>query len=123
MDSKMQFKQGSIIDDVMPLTNSNKCQFSSYFEEVTVVQPQHPLCGQRCEVIQVSRADAPSITIKSPDGTQVTMPLGWTDYVNSSASSSPSGTSHTSHLLDINGLLDVVKIVIRIKSGDLETSQ
>ena len=120
MNSKMRFKQGSIIEDVMAGSSNNKSQFHSNFAEVTVIQPEHPLCGQRCEVVQVNRAHSPGITIKAPDGMQITMPVGWTDYVDSPDSSLSSGASH---LLDLEGLLNVVSIVARIKNGDLETTQ
>jgi hypothetical protein len=122
MGNEMQLKQSGIAECVMDSSGNNKYQFNFPLTHVTITHPQHPLRGQRFEIIEVNQGDAPSITIRHPDGTQNTIPLGWTDYVDSSASALSSDTTDTSHLLDIKGLLDVVRIIAGIKSGDLEAS-
>lgn len=122
MSNKMRYKQCSITDGGMAITGNNECQINPKIEEVTVVRTEHPLCGQRLEVVRVSRVKSPNIMIKQPDGSQITMPLSWTDYADSSDSSPAAGDSQVSHLLDVDSLLDVVKIVARIKNSELEAS-
>ena len=122
MVNEMRLKQSGITEGVIHDTNNNECQFNFPPTHVTITHPQHPLQGQRFEFIEVNQGDAASVTIRHLDGTQNTLPLGWTDYVDSLASASSSDTTDTSHLLDLEGLLDVVKIVARIKNGDLEAS-
>jgi hypothetical protein len=122
MGDQMRVKQSGIAECVTDDANSNKCQFGFPPAHVTITHPRHPLQGQRFEFIEVNQGDAASVTIRHLDGTQNTLPLGWTDYVDSSASALSSDTTDTSHLLDLEGLLDVVKIVARIKNGDLEAS-
>lgn len=120
MGNERRLKQSGIAECVMHYTSDNECQFNLPLQQVTITHPQHPLRGQSCEIIEVNRAGSPSIRIRHPDGMQSTMPLSWTNYVESP---DPSSSSGASHLLDVNHLLDVVRIVARIKSGDLEAPQ
>lgn len=76
---------------------------------VTIVSPQHSLHGQKAEVIKINQPPESDITVKLQNGSVVNLPLSWTDYI------APTKNINVAHLLEIEGLLEVVRLVKRIK--------
>jgi hypothetical protein len=82
---------------------------------VTITHPCHPLHGQRLQVINLHRGAEPEIVVQFPGDHHVRVPLNWTDYPSSQACHPPSDPSH---LLDLDGLRQVVQLVDRIRRDD-----
>jgi hypothetical protein len=78
---------------------------------VTITHPHHPLRGQQVEIIRLRRGTEPQLIVRLPDGRHATMALSDTDYLGSLADERP---LRPDHLLDLNGLRQVLQVLDRI---------
>ena len=79
---------------------------------MTITHPYHPLCGQQVEVIRVRRGADPDLIVRLPSGIHATIAMSWTNYATSSDSDPPSVSPH---LLDVNGLRQIVQLIDQIR--------
>ena len=79
---------------------------------MTVTHPQHPLTGQRVEVIRVRRGVEPSLVVRSPDGLHVALAFGWTDYPTPGA---PVPSPTAPHLLSVDGLRHLAQLIAQFQ--------
>ena len=75
---------------------------------VTMIHPHHPLYGKKLELVRVLRDKNSRLVVRLPEGKNVWIPRDWTDYESSQGNEI---VSNPSHLLDIRGLCEMVKIV------------
>lgn len=78
---------------------------------VTVTQRIHPLRGQRVRVIKVTRGANPKVTIKHPNGYNLTLDLDCTDYSEISNSSK----KEASFLFTTKCLRQMAELIEQIK--------
>jgi hypothetical protein len=74
---------------------------------VTITYQHHPYRGEKLELLQDMDH---CLYVLLPDGTRSLIPKRWTDYSNPS--------SEESHLLDIQGLLEITNMVARMKQKE-----
>jgi hypothetical protein len=80
---------------------------------VTIIHPHHPLKGQKLELIRVLREPNSRLIVKLPDGASTHLERDWTDYAQlSGAVALPDST----HLLQIEGLRELIKMVDQTRS-------
>ena len=79
---------------------------------MTITHPHHPLCGQQVEVIRIRRGADPDLIVRLPSGIHAAIAMSWTDYAASSDSEPPPVPTH---LLDINGLRQIVQLLAQIR--------
>lgn len=79
---------------------------------VKIIHPDHPLVGQKGEVVDASY---PTITIRGADGSDLTLPMSWTDYAKSKGNGR---SGNKGHQLSIEGLLEIAEIVLKAKPSD-----
>jgi hypothetical protein len=82
---------------------------------VTITHPNHPLCGQQVEVIRIRRGTDPDLIVRLPSGLHAAITMSWTNYAAASTLDSP---PIPSHLLDLNGLHQVVQLIDHIRQED-----
>jgi hypothetical protein len=82
---------------------------------VKVTHPHHPLYGQKGRVIRARRGLHPRLTIELSDGTQARVDPRHTDFV---VSTMPKSVRGAGPLLDVDGLLHIIKIINRMKCED-----
>ena len=82
-------------------------------EWVTITYRHGPHCGQKVKLVRFKAEDNALVTVELPDGARVQLPTSWTDLAHSDGKDD----SEFPHLLDINGLRLMSKI-IRGKSDD-----
>lgn len=81
----------------------------------SVTHPGHPLYKQKLKVLSIRRCKSvPRLVYLAKDGTTSTIRLSWTDYEGVPQGKPPLDSDY---LLDIRGLLEVVKIVAHLKQG------
>jgi hypothetical protein len=78
---------------------------------VTITHPHHPLRGQRVEIVRIRRGNDPDLIVVLPDGRHAAIALSSTDYA-SPAENSP--TVAAEHLLDLDGLRQVIQLLDRL---------
>jgi hypothetical protein len=79
---------------------------------VTITHPYHPLRGQQVEVICVRRGTDPDLVIRLPDGLHAAIAMSSTDYAVPPDLDPPSVPPH---LLDFDGLRQVVQLIEHIR--------
>jgi Family of unknown function (DUF5372) len=79
---------------------------------VTITHPHHPLCGQQVEVIRIRRGTDPDLIVRLPTGIHAAIAMSWTNYATSSDSEPPPVPTH---LLDIDGLRQIVQLLDQIR--------
>jgi Family of unknown function (DUF5372) len=82
---------------------------------VTVTHPHHPLRGQRVEIVRIRRGNDPDLIVMSPDGRHTAIALSSTDY-ESSPEIPPAVAAE--HLLDLDGLRQVIQLLDRLAQAD-----
>jgi len=78
---------------------------------VTITHPHHPLRGQQVEIIRLRRGKDPQLIVRLPDGRHAAMALSDTDYLSSLEDERP---LRPDHLLDLNGLRQILQVLDRI---------
>jgi hypothetical protein len=78
---------------------------------VTVTHPHHPLRGQQVEIVRLRRGTHPQLIVRLPDGRHAAIALSDTDYLASPEDQRP---PRPDHLLDLNGLRQVLQVLDRI---------
>ena len=78
---------------------------------VTVTHSHHPLCGQQVEIVRIRRGADPDLIVRFPDGLHAAIAMSLTDYAVSSDQDPPPAPMH---LLDFNGLRQMVQLVDHI---------
>jgi Family of unknown function (DUF5372) len=79
---------------------------------VTITHPHHPLCGQPVEIVRVRRGTDPDLVVRLPDGQHSAIAMSWTNYVTSAEHELP---AISPHLLDFDGLCQVVRLIEHIR--------
>jgi hypothetical protein len=79
-------------------------------EFVTITHPHHPLRGQRVEIVRLRRGIDPDLIVRLSDGRHAAIALSGTDYL---APPEVDSTSPPTHLLDLNGLRQVLRFLDR----------
>jgi len=79
---------------------------------VTITHPHHPLCGQQVEVIRVRRGADPDLIVRLPSGLHAAIAMSWTNYATAS---DPDSSPVSPHLLDVNGLHQIVQFIEQIR--------
>ena len=79
---------------------------------MTITHPFHPLRGQQVEIIRIRRGTDPHLIVRLPDGIHAAIAVDWTDYATPSDLEPPSVPPH---LLDFDGLCQVVQFIDRIR--------
>ena len=79
---------------------------------MTVTHPHHPLCGQQVEIVRIRRGADPDLIVRLPDGLYAAVAMSLTDYAASSQHDPPPDPMH---LLDFNGLRQIVQFIDRIR--------
>jgi hypothetical protein len=79
---------------------------------VTITHPFHPLRGQQVEIIRIRSGTDPNLIVRLPDGSHAAVAVDWTDYATSS---DLEPLSVPPHLLDFDGLCQVVQFIDRIR--------
>ena len=87
---------------------------------MTITHPHHPLCGQQVEVIRIRRGTDPDLIVRLPDGLHAAIAMSWTDATAASQSIPPPASPH---LLDLNGLRQVVQLSEHIRQEGRDSSQ
>jgi hypothetical protein len=79
---------------------------------VTITHPHHPLYGQQVEIVRIRRGVDPDLIVRFPDGLHAAVAMSLTDYaVSAEDDLSPVPI----HLLDFNGLCQIVQFIDRIR--------
>jgi hypothetical protein len=78
---------------------------------VTVTHPHHPLCGQQVEIVRIRRGADPDLIVRLPDGLHAAVAMSLTNYTAPSDYEPPPVPIH---LLDFNGLRQVVQLIDHI---------
>ncbi|MGB7926401.1 MAG: DUF5372 family protein [Pyrinomonadaceae bacterium] len=90
----------------------NDSQYTPNSEEllnsVTVLHPDHPLHGQKVEIVTDRYRVPDELIVRLPDGTHCALPQCWTDY---QGKVDPDSQAIASHLLDIDGLRAATKFI------------
>ena len=91
----------------------NTPQIEGVKVKVRVIHPHHYLFGKSVEIVRNIR-DSEDVVIQLPDKTYTLISLQLTDYY------SPEGgvLKARAHLLDIDGLIEVVKLIDSIRSRE-----
>jgi hypothetical protein len=83
---------------------------------VTVTHPQHPLRGQRVQIVRIRRraGGAPDLVVRRPDGAHTAIAMSGTDYaaVPELATDTPALP-----LLDLDGLWRAVDLVAPLRQN------
>jgi hypothetical protein len=79
---------------------------------VTITHPHHPLCGQQVEVVRIRRGADPDLIVRLPDGLHAAIAMSLTDYAASPEHDPPPAPMH---LLDFNGLRQIIQFIDRIR--------
>jgi hypothetical protein len=79
---------------------------------VTITHPHHPLYGQQVEIVRIRRGTDPDFIIRLPDGLHAAIAMSLTDYAAPSDHDPPPAPMH---LLDFNGLCQVVQLIDHIR--------
>ena len=79
---------------------------------MTITHPQHPLCGQQVEIVRIRRGVDPDLIVRLPDGSHAAIAMSSTSYAAPPDHDSQL-VSH--HLLDFNGLCQVVQLIDHIR--------
>jgi hypothetical protein len=80
---------------------------------VTITHPYHPLYGQQVEIIRVRRGRDPDLVVRLPDGHHAAIAMSWT---SSSPPAPLEAPPITPHLLDLNGLRQIVQLLEHIRN-------
>lgn len=82
---------------------------------VKITHPFHPLYGQTARIIRIRSGDNARLTVELTDGSRTAVEPNHTDFAGS-------GTSDTATtampLLDIDGLLNIAKLIKQVNSRD-----
>ena len=78
---------------------------------ITITHPHHPLNGQRLELVGVLRGPNSRLVVKMPDGSRVRVVRNWTDYARLSGDVELPAASH---LLPVEGLRELIKIIAQM---------
>ena len=82
---------------------------------MTITHPQHPLRGQRVEIVRVRRGMEPDLIVRLPDGLHAALAVDWTDYlVPDAAALAPAAP----HLLAVEGLRQLAQLVAQVRHGE-----
>lgn len=81
---------------------------------MTISHPFHPLRGQQVEIIRIRWGTDPNLIVRLPDGLHAAIAVDWTDYATPSDLEPPSVPPH---LLDFDGLCQVVQFIDHIRQG------
>lgn len=87
-----------------------------YPSVVTITHPYHPLLGQILEVVRVQRKDKSRLLVRHPEGRLYSIPRDWTDFDTLQVEQTEATDAH---LLDINGLCTIAKIISNINAESL----
>jgi hypothetical protein len=79
---------------------------------VTITHPFHPLRGQQVEVVFIRRGSDPDLIVRFPDGLHVAVAMSSTDYAAPPDVDPPLDPPH---LLDFDGLRQVVQLIDRLR--------
>jgi len=82
---------------------------------ITITHPHHPLSGQKLELIAALRGPNSRLVVKKPDGSRTLLPRDWTDYARSDSES-----IRVTHLLPVEGLRELIKIIHETKKETLK---
>ena len=86
-------------------TTTSSCSPSGF---VTIIRPNHPLCGQQVEIIRIRRGIDPDLIVRLPDGHHVAIAMSGTDYANPGQFAV---SLSIPHLLDFQGLHQTAELV------------
>jgi hypothetical protein len=75
---------------------------------VTILHPNHPLCGQQVEVIRIRRGADPDLIVRLPNGLHAAIAMSWTDYALPTCCIPPPTPTH---LLDFQGLRQAAQLI------------
>ena len=78
---------------------------------MTITYPDHPLRGQRVEVVRRGSGIDPDLIVKRADGRHFLIALSSTDIAPPNENDSPRGAKH---LLELEGLRRVVEFLDRM---------
>lgn len=80
---------------------------------ITVTHVYHPLRGQKLELVHVMRGANSMLVVRHPEGMCIHVPRDWTDFETPQVERTEATDAH---LLDINGLCAVAKIISNINT-------
>jgi hypothetical protein len=93
----------------------NTPKLKSETKTVKITHPFHPFYGQTARIIRIRSGDNARLTVELTDGSRTTVEPNHTDF----AGSGTLGTDTTAMpLLDIDGLLNIAKLIKQINSRD-----
>ena len=81
-------------------------------EFVTITHPYHPLNGHQVEVVRVRRGLDPDMIVRLPDGRHAAVAMSLTNYAGSTDNQQLAARLH---LLDLNGLRQIIAFLDALK--------
>lgn len=79
---------------------------------MTITHPQHPLRGQRVEIVRVRRGVTPDLIVRLPGGLCAALAVDWTDYLAPGTGALPLPAPH---LLAVEGLRQLAQLVAQFR--------
>ena len=86
---------------------------------VTITHPHHPLRGQQVEIVRLRRGIDLDLIVRLPDGRHAAIALSGTDYLAPPEDDRP---PRPGHLLDLNGLRQILQVLDRIAGAGRPTT-
>ncbi len=84
---------------------------------VTITHPCHLFYDQQVQILSLYQSDELEIIVQFPDDSRARIPASWTDYPTSQQRHPPADRAH---LLDLNGLRQVVQLIDHIRRESQE---
>ncbi len=79
---------------------------------MTITHPQHPLRGQRVEIVRIRRGVEPDLIVRLPDGIHAALAVDWTDHLTPGTEALPPPAPH---LLAVDGLRQLAQLVAQFR--------
>ena len=79
---------------------------------MTITHPQHPLRGQRVEIVRIRRGVTPDLIVRLPGGLCAALAVDWTDYLAPGTGALPPPAPH---LLAVDGLRRLAELVAQLQ--------
>ncbi len=82
---------------------------------MTITHPQHPLCGQRVEIMRIRRGVTPDLIVRMPGGLCAALAVDWTDHQAPGTGTLPPPAPH---LLAVEGLRQLAQLVAQFQHDE-----